>query len=241
METHDISSLKPELFNELERLYQTGNNATPGKIGKSQTIGGVKKDLTPAELDQLESTVGAEGQAQLKSLINNSGYQKLSDEDKATAIGSLLTGIRKKVRGTIDLSQGVENTGVSTVTASDTPNKTYLLVNSETGTVKQVDLDSEIIYPEMTGIDLVDKKLISEYKSDINSKLSDAIKLQKDGQISLDKLREIAGETAKKLAKTKSAKKIKIKVAPLKFGKRKKITGLSSSKRFKLVRAKRIK
>ncbi len=200
-----------DVVNELERLYTTGNNATPGKLNKSQTIGGVKQNLTPAELDQLESTVGEEGRVQLQSLINNSGYQTLSDEDKANAISSLLTGIRKKTRATIKLSPTATDNSVPTATASDTTNKTYILVNQETGTVKQVDLYSPIEYPTLTGITSVDKKLISGYKSDISSRLGDAIKLYDNGkgQITLEQLKDVADQTDNQLAKAKGPKKPK--------------------------------
>lgn len=84
------------VVNELERLYNSGNGATPSKLNKSFTVFGQKLTLNPQELDKLEASSGGEVTKRLQSLMDMDGYQGLPDEQKA----KLLNGIVDEVRST---------------------------------------------------------------------------------------------------------------------------------------------
>lgn len=92
------------VIDELSRLNNVGNNATPSKMGKSQTINGVKMNLTPSQLNILEAQTSPQAQLSLNRLINNPAYKRLSDEDKAKAIDNVMSAVRKQVRGRINLN-----------------------------------------------------------------------------------------------------------------------------------------
>lgn len=88
---------------ELARLNNVGFNATPSKLGKNQTIKGVKMVLTPEQLDQLEAQTGPQLTQELEQLIKSPEYQSLSDQEKANAIDAMVAKVRKQVRGSINL------------------------------------------------------------------------------------------------------------------------------------------
>jgi len=210
-----------QVVDELARLNNIGSNATPGALTKNQTINGVKQTLTPEQLNALEAAIGPEVTAQLQALFNSSGYKALSDEDKANAINSVVTQVRKKVRGTIDLSQTSPSASGSVPTpnmASTTSTSSlgqYILVNPDTGSVKNIDLSTPIEFPILTGDDTIDKKLISSYKSALSTRMNDIIALYQDNQISLDQAKnEIAklqsALPATNKTKSNTAKKINV-------------------------------
>ncbi len=87
------------VVDELSRLNSTGNNATPTNPNKAQTINGIKKTLTPAELNDFEAQVGVRANQELTKLFADPAYQALTDEDKAKKVDSVMTAVRKEVRG----------------------------------------------------------------------------------------------------------------------------------------------
>lgn len=106
------------VVDELQRLNAAGFNATPSKLTKDQTINGTKTTLTPKQLDVLESQAGTQSQQALEQLFQIPDYQSLSDEDKARAVDSVISTVRKRVRGTIDVN-GLPDDGY--VHSSDAP------------------------------------------------------------------------------------------------------------------------
>jgi len=145
------SPINNTLVQELGRLNEVGQNATPSKLNKSQTINGIKQQLTPKQLDILESNVGPQVVNALNGLIQSTQYQTLSDEDKKNAIDTLVSQVRKQVRGTIDLpsspsSQTPTVLGSSSSNTSSSPLRSVssqgkqILVNPDTGAVNQYDL-----------------------------------------------------------------------------------------------------
>lgn len=92
------------VVDELARLNNAGQNATPSKLTKQQTINGAKMSLTSKQLDALESQSGAQTKQALETLFQSSGYQSLSDEEKATAANNVIASIRKSVKTNIDLN-----------------------------------------------------------------------------------------------------------------------------------------
>jgi hypothetical protein len=120
------------VVDELSRLNETGNNATPGTIGKSQTINGTKMTLTPEQLDVFESQVGQQAMTQLQELFTSVDYQSLTDEDKSKSVDSLMTKIRKGIRSTIDLGIPLTNTPTATTATKTTTAKKTKTAKSTT-------------------------------------------------------------------------------------------------------------
>lgn len=190
------------VISELSRLNDTGNNATPSKLGKAQTINGVKTTLTPEQLDAFNGTSGLQVKQALNSLIKDPNYLKLSDQDKSTAVSNTIAQARKQARGNTDIN----NPTVKQISASGK----YTLVSS-TGAVKQIDLSTLIPYPTLTNNNLLDKKLISSYKSSLTTRGNDIIALYKAGKIDANtaevELNKLATASSRG-ASTKKPKKI---------------------------------
>lgn len=164
------------VVDELSRLNTAGTNATPGKMQKSQTINGVKMTLTPEQLNILESQVGPQAMDALQSLFATPDYQALPDEEKATAISSLMTQIRKQVRGNIDL------TNQSPITPQTNSNLQFTLI-SDMGNVRRIDLSTPIDEPTYTGNTELDKKLKAKYNSELTARTNDIVDLYKAKKI----------------------------------------------------------
>ena len=200
---------------ELQRLYNVGGSAGSPAISaqtKNQTIQGVKMSLTPTQLSTLISQEGPQIHDQISQIISNPGYQSLSDENKTNAINSVLTSIRKQVRGNIDLSQTNQPIKIASPTSGQ-----YTLINKDTGSVKQINLSQPISYPTLTGNTIIDKKLVSSYKSDLNSRTNDIISLYQDGQLTLDQantaIQQVKDSTSSGI---KASKKITISKSSIK-------------------------
>jgi hypothetical protein len=86
------------VVNELDRLYKAGQSATPSKMNKSQTIGGEKVTLTPAQLDKLEASSGKAVSEQMNQLMNTPEYQSATDEIKKKTLDNLVEDIRKSAK-----------------------------------------------------------------------------------------------------------------------------------------------
>ncbi len=80
------------IANELARLDQTGNNATPSKANASQTVYGQKVKMTPQQLDQFMSKVSPQMQQQMQSIISSPAYQQLDDTQKANILSNITSG-----------------------------------------------------------------------------------------------------------------------------------------------------
>lgn len=210
------------VIDELARLNNANQNATPSKLNKDQTIQGVKTTLTPQQLNELEAQMGPEVTKALEQLIQTPEYQALSDEEKANAIGQTVTKVRKAVRGTFTLG----STNMQPLSQQSTDG-IYTLIDAK-GNVKRIDLSSAISKPQMTGNSELDKALMSKYNSALTSRTKDVIDLYNAGKISANEAEKIlqslkgskvslvANRKAKvkkvKLAKTKIGKQVRIKV-----------------------------
>lgn len=170
---------------ELGRLTAAGLSATPAKLTKNQTINGVKGTLTPEQLSQLNTTIGPQVQSQLLQLIQSPVYQTLTDEEKQNAITSVVTQVRKQVRGTIDL-QGTNPQNPLLVPPLPTTQSSgqYTLVNPS-GSVKKIDLSTPISAPQLTGDTTIDTKLISQFNTAVTTRQNNIIALYQAGQIPL--------------------------------------------------------
>lgn len=356
------------VVDELSRLNAVGENATPSKLQKTQTIQGVKSTLDPQELNILEEKSGQELTKALGNLFIQPDYIALDDSEKAVAIQKVVTQVRKQVRGTVDIQampdigyvrskdapQGVgatvgtygrslitdpkqtisavldgnpirkveggavilerknglgvldngdaatqvdhiialslggsnDESNLQTLTnaenqvkgqvevyllklmkegkitkaeaqkrdlnwkneiknlpknvqnklvadLSSDPKKIYTIVNTDTGSVKKIDLSTPIEPPVLTGNDTFDKKLVSKYKSALTARQNNIIELYNKGKLTkkeaialLEKVQTVvdslkAPKKAKKPAKI-TMPKVSVGKAPsinLKFGK----------------------
>ncbi len=87
---------------ELGRLNAAGFPATPVKLSSSQTLHGVKTKLTPAQLDQVNQTMGPQVKDAINTLMQTPKYQALTDEEKAAEIGKTVAKIHAGVRSTFN-------------------------------------------------------------------------------------------------------------------------------------------
>ncbi len=212
------------VIDELSRLNDVGNNATPSKMTKSQTIGGVKMSLTPEQLNILESDVGGRATSTLQTLFNNPNYQKLTDEDKAKAVDSVMSSLRKQVRATESFNGTITpSTTVAKVSNGNSGGLTgnYTLIDPYTGNVRQIDLSRPITEPVPTGDTIFDKLQTSKYNSAISSRVNDIYSLYQNGDLTKEQaIGAINDLTNQKVLKGKKPKKAGItirKVTPKSF------------------------
>lgn len=241
------SPISNAVVDELARLNSVGNEATPSKLTRNQTILKQKVKLTFEQLNNLEAGVGEALKPQLESLISNPAYQQLDDEHKAKAIDNLVSDVRSQYKNlnADSILSGKSATGFPQVNttiqkSSSTPaGKSYSYVDN-LGNYKTITLKN-VAPPELTGNALLDKKLISTYRSSLNSDASNIVKLYQQGQLTAteaDKaLQEITNKLStagtgkakkpKKLSigkiKPVNVKRIAIKLGKVKFPKQKKL------------------
>ena len=90
---------------ELERLDQTQNNATPVSTKATQTIDKQLVNLTPDQLNTLQTNVGQRFQDSVGKLIQTSGYQAEDDAAKAKDIIDLHTNILQQEKDALPAGQ----------------------------------------------------------------------------------------------------------------------------------------
>ena len=208
-------------INELARLNNAGFNAVPSKLKKEQTIGGEKMTLTPKQLNNLNAVGGSQITGDLAELFNTPEYKALSDGDKQEAVDDMISKTRKIVRANIDINSGVlpygdRSSTKSSITPTSNKTGTYTLI-SPSGTVKKIDLNKAIDYPKLTGNPQLDKKLVSDYNSELTTRSNDIVALFKAGKIDANTAESLLGKVAKgKMLKGKKGKKLKA-IKPPKF------------------------
>ncbi len=119
-----------------------------------------------------------------------------------------------------------------------------LFYHNDDGGVSSLDLKFEVPEPKYTGEEILDEEIKSNYKSDLTKAKNAVMKAFDIGYID-------QGEAMKQLAKlklqnekTKKGRKLKAKKAkfiPLKFGKAKKITGITKIKAIKSIKPPKLK
>lgn len=100
------------VINELSRLNDAGFNATPTTISKNISVGKGKNKqnikLTPSEINTLSGNISSELQDKLGKMISTNKYKNSTDEEKAKAIGDLITKVRASYKS--DTSRELKNT-----------------------------------------------------------------------------------------------------------------------------------
>ena len=127
-----------DVVNEIGRLYDAGESATPSKLIATQNIRGEKVKLTPKELNELEAGAGEIVTSKIDSLIKSQAYQQLNDENKADAIKKIVSDTRKQYK----------NLGTSTGTSMSV-GENYGYVD-DSGNYKTVNVQKVSSLPEQT-------------------------------------------------------------------------------------------
>lgn len=214
------------VVNELSRLSQTGNDATPSKLTPNQTILKQKVKLTFEQLNQLEKGVGEALKPRLESLVTSPNYQQLDDEQKAQAIDKIVQETRKQYK---NLNASSITSGASPTTL---PQGEMIPIVNKNGNVTMIDTSFQPERPKLTGQAELDKKLLSSYYGDITQKTNDIVALYKAGKLSANdantqiaQLKALKGGGSKKvsLGKMRMPKLKKLKVYKMKKIKFKKI------------------
>lgn len=207
------------VVNELGRLSQTGNDATPSKLTPDQTILKQKVKLTFEQLNQLEKGVGEALKPRLESLITSPNYQQLDDEQKAQAIDKIVQETRKQYK---NLNASSITSGASPTTL---PQGEMIPIVNKNGNVTMIDTSFQPERPKLTGQAELDKKLLSSYYGDITQKTNDIVALYKAGKLSANdantqiaQLKALKGGGSKKvsLGKMRMPKLKKLKVYKMK-------------------------
>jgi len=131
--------------------------------------------LTPEQLNTFEAAVGQNTQNDVQKLLSSQSYQCLTDAEKSNAITSLISKVRKDVRGTIDIKNGS--------TQSMAPQGDVYVVIDLNGNVKRIDPPQPIEKPTYTGSSVLDKLETSKYNSRITQRINDVYALYKDNRV----------------------------------------------------------
>ena len=79
---------------ELRRLIEVGETATPSRLQKTQNIAGQKVKLTPDQLNNLNALGGPQIKQAFESVMNSNQYQNMTDEDKRETLEKIVRDIR---------------------------------------------------------------------------------------------------------------------------------------------------
>jgi hypothetical protein len=246
-----LGSNQSEVFKNLsgkdrENYYQ-------GVLSKREKDKGVD-ELKAKELEQSDIQNEPVINETLDRLVKSEYYQKLDEEGKFKAIDKAVANIRKQVKGSINLENGVVGEINPKIPKVSTPTTgQYEILNPETNKIKTIDIETPIEKPVLTGNTALDKKLISKFNSKLTSRANDIVALYEDGQIDgktaeseLTKLTTLKSSTGKG-KKGKKPKKITIKkiagarkITNIKIGKSSSLKPIKI-KKLKLKSAKKVK
>jgi hypothetical protein len=112
--------IKTPVVNELSRLFNVGSSATPSALGPDNTIYGNKVNLTPQQLNTLESTGGQQVRSQLDTLITTTDYKALDDSGKQKAIQDLVTKLQTGAKKDLFVQGGLTSSN-KYATSKDAP------------------------------------------------------------------------------------------------------------------------
>jgi hypothetical protein len=105
--TPDTSSV----VQELGRLTEIGNSATPSKLTANIQAFGKKMKLSPDDLDQLEKDSGGQIKQRFTSTINSDGYKLLSDDQKSKVLSGIVDEVRTNAKKKIITDGGIQSSG----------------------------------------------------------------------------------------------------------------------------------
>lgn len=136
--------------NELGRLYQVGQEATPAAVdkGSMKTLG--IDNLNPKQLDELEKRSGGYLMSNLTDIVQSPVYQNGTDEEKKNAIKSVVD--KAKETAKYDMALGVPATGSTAGTTSGMANTSNMKSKAVTDLNKQAFDRSGKNYEEKDGM-----------------------------------------------------------------------------------------
>lgn len=144
---------------ELQRLAEaTGSSAVyPSEVEKSFSVNGEQKNLTAEEYTQYAKKVGHTRLKVVSSLLNDKGYQRLSDEDKAEAISKAYEYATVAGKMAVSSYQPSDSSFAKGAMTSVLPASTYILykINADRDNNGSVTgTESALTLQELTGISI---------------------------------------------------------------------------------------
>lgn len=144
---------------ELQRLAEaTGSSAVyPSEVEKSFSVNGEQKNLTAEEYTQYAKKVGQTRLKVVSSLLNDKGYQRLSDEDKAEAISKAYEYATVAGKMAVSSYQPSDSSFAKGAMTSVLPASTYILykINADRDNNGSVTgTESALTLQELTGISI---------------------------------------------------------------------------------------
>lgn len=144
---------------ELQRLAEaTGSSAVyPSEVEKSFSVNGEQKNLTAEEYTQYAKKVGQTRLKVVSSLLNDKGYQRLSDEEKAEAISKAYEYATVAGKMAVSSYQPSDSSFAKGAMTSVLPASTYILykINADRDNNGSVTgTESALTLQELTGISI---------------------------------------------------------------------------------------
>ena len=155
-----LNTLKTDaVTKELQRLAEaTGSSAVyPSEVEKSFSVNGEQKNLTAEEYTQYAKKVGQTRLKVVSSLLNDKGYQRLSDEDKAEAISKAYEYATVAGKMAVSSYQPSDSSFAKGAMTSVLPASTYILykINADRDNNGSVTgTESALTLQELTGISI---------------------------------------------------------------------------------------
>lgn len=112
---------------EVRRLYEATGEGLPSAAEKSFVVNGERKYLTGEEYTEYAKVMGQTRRQVLEPLLKSKGYQKLSDADKAKAVGYAYEYAKVKGKQAVSDYKASDNRVAKGMMQSVMPPETYIL------------------------------------------------------------------------------------------------------------------
>lgn len=140
---------------EVRRLYEATGEGLPSAAEKSFVVNGERKYLTGEEYTEYAKVMGQTRRQVLEPLLKSKGYQKLSDADKAKAVGYAYEYARVKGKQAVSDYKVSDSSVAKGMMKSVMPPETYILykVNADRDDNARVDyVESAQTLLELSGM-----------------------------------------------------------------------------------------
>lgn len=140
---------------EVRRLYEATGEGLPSAAEKSFVVNGERKYLTGEEYTEYAKVVGQTRRQVLEPLLKSKGYQKLSDADKAKAVGYAYEYAKVKGKQAVSDYKVSDSSVAKGMMQSVMPPETYILykVNADRDDNARVDyVESAQTLLELSGM-----------------------------------------------------------------------------------------
>ena len=143
------------LTQELQRLYAATGEGLPSDAEKSFSVNGKTKHLTGEEYTEYAKVMGQTRRQVLEPLVRSRGYQKLSDGDKAIAVGYAYEYAKVKGKQAVSDYKPPDGSVAKGMMKSVMPPETYILykINADKDGSERVDyVESAQTLLELSGM-----------------------------------------------------------------------------------------